>query len=136
MKRFIFVFSLFFLNQCSTCKEDVVFKHQFENCLLVVENTQGGGYISTLRTRASALLCLYAITGYKGHVDTGNEPHYCYPNADLMDIDLVVWKEWYERNRCNFTIQMADSLIHLVGLEHFYDDLTWPMNADNIEKFE
>ncbi|MDR1182224.1 MAG: hypothetical protein LBL13_09650 [Bacteroidales bacterium] len=120
---------------CKRCKEDEIFKHEFFNCIRVVEKTQKETYMSSLECRAFSIECLYAMTGYEGHVDKWTQPYYFYPYSDTIeyiDVDIAKWQEWYENNKCTFTIQMADSLFKNHATKYGFPGLHWPISADSL----
>jgi hypothetical protein len=131
-----------FLFSCKTCKEDRAFKKEFFNCIQVIEKTQKEAYFiksdshtENVDSRAFPIECLYAVTGYEGHVDKWTQPYYFYPYSDTIeyiDVDIKKWQEWYENNRCKFTKQMADSLIKKHAGIWDIPNLTWPISADSL----
>lgn len=85
------------------------------------------GYSSSQKFRAYTFECLYAITGYEGRVDKGNEPHDFYPYSDSIDYmkeDIRIWEEWLEKNKCTMTLEKADSLIYVHSKN--FPGLCWP----------
>ncbi|MDR1182223.1 MAG: hypothetical protein LBL13_09645 [Bacteroidales bacterium] len=126
----IIILCLFFTS-CQRCKEDETFKKEFLNCLQVVEKIQIEGYFlprqEDFECRAVSIECLAAIAGYEGYVDKSTDHHYFYQCADSVDVDLRIWRDWYENNKCTFTIQMADSLIKKQD-----SNLHWPISADSL----
>ena len=137
------IFVCFCFVSCSTCKVDSEFKREFENCLLFIERTQYvsenptrcGGYTSSLSERIKSIDCMYALTGYLGYVDRGNEPHYLYPDIDSVLVDIRIWRQWYENNKCGFTLQMADSIFKNFEQRNV-DTLQFPKCADGLEFIE
>ena len=118
---------------CSKCKEDKAFKAEFQNCLEIVYLVSGNGYCCDDRTRMHAFECLIAVTGYEGRVDLfANTPatYSSYPNncdKDLEGEDLKIWQQWYEDNKCSFTLAKADSLIARYKDVIGDPELTWPV---------
>ena len=127
---------------CIKCKEDKAFKKEFFNCIQVIEKTQKEAYFiksdshtENVNSRAFPIECLYAVTGYEGHVDKWTQPYYFYPYSDTIeyiDVDIKMWQEWYESNKCGFTKHMADSLIKKHAVIWDIPDLTWPISADSL----
>lgn len=126
---------------CSKCKEDKAFKAEFQNCLEIAYLVSGNGYYCDDGTRMNAFGCLIAITGYEGRVDLfANTPatYTYYSNdcdVDLEGEDLNIWKQWYEANKCSFTLEKADSLIVRYREVIGDPELTWPVR-DSVKVFE
>jgi hypothetical protein len=111
------------------CKIDKEFKNEFDHCILQVELLNKEGNSSDINLRVYTYECLYAITGFEGHVDKDNEPHYFYPYSDTIEYveyDIQEWKKWYEINKCIITKMKADSLIILHGIKIGFPNLIWP----------
>ena len=108
---------------------DNEFRDQFNNCILLVQKINSENASSDIKVRAFTYECLFALTGYEGHVDKANEPHYIYPYSDSIDyikIDIDEWCKWYELNKFKMTIVKADSLIKVHSIEYGVDNLQWP----------
>lgn len=126
---------------CSKCKEDKAFKAEFQNCLEIAYLVSGNGYYCDDGTRMNAFGCLMAITGYAGRVDLfANTPatytHYSNDwDKDLEGEDLKIWKQWYEDNKCSFTLVRADSLIARYREVIGDPELTWPVR-DSVKVFD
>ncbi|WP_295913863.1 hypothetical protein [uncultured Alistipes sp.] len=133
-RLFLIVLCLAFFS-CSECKEDSVFKTNFQNCLDIVDLVHYKGYYSDLGTRLHAFECLIAITGYEGSVDLFGEPVAIYTYREDLDKDLNIWKQWYEANKCSFTLAKADSLIARYREVIGDPELTWPVR-DSVKVFE
>ena len=144
MKLVIFnIFVCFCFVSCSNCKEDAEFKMQFENNILFIQRTQYecdttkcGGYESSTWERANSINCMYALTGYLGYVDIGNEPHYLYPDIDSVPVDIRIWRKWYDDNKCGFTMQMADSIFKNFERRNATTPLQWSKCVDSIKFVE
>ncbi len=82
-----------------------------------------------------AFECLIAVTGYEGRVDLFANTPATYRKDGEMDEDLKVWKQWYEDNKCSFTLEKADSLIERYKEVIGDPDLTWPVR-DSVRVFD
>ncbi|MDR1182225.1 MAG: hypothetical protein LBL13_09655 [Bacteroidales bacterium] len=138
----VFIQCLLFAS-CQRCKEDEAFKNEFSNCLQVVEKIQLKAYFlpseGDFECRVFSIECLYAITGYEGYADKITQPYYYYPSSDTIeyiDVDINKWQEWYEDNKCTFTMQMADSLIKKHAAFWDIPSLTWPISADSLVNYD
>lgn len=79
--------------------------------------------------------CLIAITGYEGRVDLFGEPIAIYTYREDLDKDLKIWKQWYEANKCSFTLEKADSLIARYREVIGDPELNWPVR-DSVKVFD
>lgn len=133
-KIFLIVLCLNSLS-CSECKEDKALKAEFLNCLEIVDLVFSDYYYSDTGTRMHAFECLIAVTGYEGRVDLFANTPATYRKDGEMDEDLKVWKQWYEDNKCSFTLEKADSLIERYKEVIGDPDLTWPVR-DSVRVFD
>lgn len=124
----IFLIVLFLSGlSCSECKEDPALKANFQTCFDIIDLIFNKGYYSDFGTRMHAFECLIAVTGYEGHVDLFANTPATYPQPEYLDEDLEVWKQWYEDNKCSFTLEKANSLIERYKEEIGAPELTWPV---------
>lgn len=109
MKLLMLIFSLIF-SSCKNqveCKIDAAFKKNFKDKLQVIKTSmeQEEVYIEPL---TEAILYLNAITSIESQI---NDPHHpIYENKKIMKEDIKKWEKWYEQNKCEMTINKADSL--------------------------
>jgi hypothetical protein len=127
------------LSSCQeNCNVDPEFKREFFNCISLIEKIHTEGYSSSVKVRGFTYECLYAVTGYEGHADKGNEPPYFALYSDSIDyikVDIEKWSQWYESNKCSMTLQKADSLFNQWSVNHG-DSLQWPPPVKIAVKFE
>jgi hypothetical protein len=141
-KKLVFLIissAILLLTTChNECSIDKKFSYEFKNCILLVHKLNNEKVASDIKVRASTYECLSALTGYVGHVDKANEPHYFYPYSDTIDYvktDIEEWCKWYELNKCKMTIAKADSLIQKHSIEYGVDNLHWPPPEKEVVRY-
>lgn len=131
-KSLFFVAIVIFCSCNKNCIVDYEFKTEFDNCISLVKQINSEGFSSDIDLRSTVYECLFAVTGYEGQVDKGNEPH-CYylynDSIDYISIDIKKWQTWYDLNKCTMTINKADSLILVHSINHGIPRLKWPAKS-------
>ena len=108
--------SIFIVFSCSrNCHIDKDFKKKFELSIKLIETVQNPNNstaieVEKLRETVWFLMAISKIEPTNFDIEHGI--HY---NADDYKSDISKWKEWYDNNKCNFSIETADSLYKITS---------------------
>lgn len=98
------------------CSYDNDFKNQFFNCIKIVEstiekpnNTFGEDEFMEHYEVMQAVRCLEALTGQFNHMSFEEVGYAVYETENHMLKDTKVWLEWYNANKCRYTIDSAEA---------------------------
>lgn len=112
MKKFIFVLLICIIYSCSnTCKENDVVKNRFNYYLNSINNYDlhhGEITDSLLANFFFSAEVLSDLTGEKYSYFESGHPLYKKRKDCLSDIKK--YKKWYNKNKCNITIEKLDSI--------------------------
>jgi hypothetical protein len=99
----------------SSCDIDENFKRSFDNAIAIARTRATFDSLSAdinpievYRSFAS----LEAITGNASHSPDLPSDIKGYENIEDFRLDSLAWTEWYEKNKCSFTMQMADDIFN------------------------
>jgi hypothetical protein len=117
-KNIMLIIAILLLYSCNNnCKEDAAFKEKFfKNLSIIKEYIDYQDSISTLDFEDRPL-SNKRINKIENDVLDGIHFNYAVTDISLgqpgytnVDSIIVLWKDWYEQNKCNMTMQIADSL--------------------------
>ena len=94
------------------CNVDSELQLRFYNCLEIAKRSyyEENEIIYNYDDRINAFGVLQLITGHVTNVVTSDGPIGYWSQKDL-EKDLVLWELWYEKNKCSFTLAMANDTI-------------------------
>jgi len=107
----------------SSCRIDYEFRSNFQNCIEIMALRELDHKIRFTYT-GTAYYCLQTLTGHKSPIDTDSDTPFYYPYSEEKNYfveDFKAWSNWYESNKCDFNMEVADSIF-----KSKQTDLTWP----------
>ena len=129
MKNFVVMISLcFFLpfNSCKNdCEADKIFYDLYQNSLQTLKQAYKEGLINDheeyLRRPTFFLVTI------SGHSSSRVAGHFgiIYHNTHEYEMDMLSWENWLAVNKCNYTMQKADSLFLLLDQRYTLEGSGW-----------
>jgi hypothetical protein len=115
--RYIFFYWLVLLGCTTTnepCKIDEDFRDEYFNCLNIVA-VAARDTVGTFKVRTTELIqainCLDSITNHQNQMRFEEVGFAVYESVEQFNLDLKAWLEWYQINRCTYTLTFAENLM-------------------------
>ena len=111
---FLLLITIIFIS-CHDCKEDVRLKQKIERKIGLIQQRfdYSNGNDSNFKSAEDmfkSMVYLGYLTGYMA--DNPLNYRQTYTDSIIMHNDFKKWRDWYEENKCNLTLEAADSIVY------------------------
>lgn len=114
MKNIFYYLLLISLIGCklhnNQCHIDTDFRVKFQNAIDIIKYSEKCNSVR-VKDKLDAIFFLNAVTNIESRIRSPEVPIYDRKNWLAEDIDK--WNEWYSKNKCSYTLEKADSIVHV-----------------------